>query len=82
MFWASLLRLAIGVKCCLYFAGCAIAQLHGERRQKCMYGKTDGRENEKSTTRGIPRWSPIQVLTLTENFRDRTRTGAFPVVWS
>ena len=63
MFWTSLLRLAIGVKHCLRFAGCAIAQLHGKRRQKCMYGQTNGGENEKSATRGIPRQSPIQVLT-------------------
>ena len=63
MFWASLLRLAIGVKRFLGFAGCAIGQLHGERRQKCMYCQTNSRENEKSTTQGIPRRSPIQVLT-------------------
>ena len=53
MFWASRWRLTIGVKR-LCFAGCAIAQLHGKRRQECMYGQTNGQENEKFTTVGIP----------------------------
>ena len=56
----------------------------GKRKKNYMYGKSQWRENEKSTTRGIPRQSPIQVVTPPTglNFGDRTRAGAFPVVWS
>ena len=63
LFCDHVLSVAITVTGCLLFSRLQYPRLLAKEGKNARMENQKGRENEKSTTRGIPRRSPIQVLT-------------------
>ena len=63
LFCDHVLSVAITVTGCLLFSRLQYPRLLAKEGKNACMENQKGRENEKSTTRGIPRRSPIQVLT-------------------
>ena len=69
MFCDHVLSVAIAVTGCLCFSRLQYPRLVEKEGKNACKENQKGRENEKSTTWGIPRRSPIQVLTLPDRLR-------------